>query len=124
LIFAGSAFNKKVWEQHPFRNDVPTFEDKEWSKRVLQHGFAIEFVPSIFCYSIHRTKAQLFFRAKNEVIGSYQLHHTSYTFPKAIKNLLHSIYKLTLTYFVDLYYAVKRFIFMLGFLLHKPEQFK
>ncbi len=36
LIFSGSAFNKKVWEKHPFREDVATFEDKEWSKRVLK----------------------------------------------------------------------------------------
>jgi hypothetical protein len=34
VMFAGSAFNKRIWQKHPFKSDVPTFEDKEWSKRV------------------------------------------------------------------------------------------
>ncbi|MDP2088617.1 MAG: glycosyltransferase [Flavobacteriaceae bacterium] len=124
LIFAGSAFNKKIWEKYPFKKDIHTFEDKEWSKRVIEKGYKIEFVPSIFCYDIKRNKKQLFFRTKNEVIGSYQLHHTEYTLVKTIKNLLHSSYKLTINYFVDLYYLAKKFFFMLKFLINKPGQFK
>ena len=33
LIFSGSAFNKKVWEKYAFREEVATFEDKEWTTR-------------------------------------------------------------------------------------------
>ena len=89
LIFAGSVFNKKVWNKYAFKADITTFEDKEWSKRVIANGYKIEFVPSVFCYDIQRSKAQLFFRFKNEIIGSYQLHHSEFTFLKASKNLLH-----------------------------------
>jgi hypothetical protein len=31
-----------------FREDVATFEDKEWTVRVLKEGYAIDFVESIF----------------------------------------------------------------------------
>ena len=44
LIFSGSAFSKQVWEKHPFREDVATFEDKEWTTRVLKAGYDIDFV--------------------------------------------------------------------------------
>lgn len=124
LIFCGSVFNKLVWQKHPFKADIHTFEDKEWSKRVLNQGYKIEFVPSIFCYDIKRTKAQLFFRTKNEVIGSYQLHHTKYTFLKTIKGFWHSFFKLTKNYFIDIYYLIKKVFFMFSFLSNKPEQFK
>jgi hypothetical protein len=30
-----------------FREDVATFEDKEWTVRVLKEGYAIDFVESI-----------------------------------------------------------------------------
>lgn len=64
LIFSGSAFAKAVWKKHPFREDVTTFEDKEWSKRVLEAGYEIEFVPAIFHYEISRNKKQLFLGSK------------------------------------------------------------
>lgn len=123
LIFAGSAFNKRIWRKHPFKSDITTFEDKEWSKRVIQNGYSIEFVPSIFCYHIQRNKAQIFFRFKNETIGSYQLHHTQFTFVKSIKGFLYSIFKIHINYLFDIYYAFKRLIFMVKFLLNKPKRF-
>jgi glycosyltransferase involved in cell wall biosynthesis len=123
LIFAGSVFNKKVWNKHPFKSDITTFEDKEWSKRVIANGYKIEFVPSIFCYDIQRNKAQLFFRFKNETIGSYQLHHFDFTFVNAIKNLVHSLYKIIKNSFVDVFYCFKRFLFMIRFLSNRPKRY-
>ena len=103
LIFACSAFNKEVWQKYPFKSDITTFEDKEWTKRVVAEGYKIEFVPSIFCYQINRTKAQNFFRFKNEVIGSYQLHHSNFTIFKSFKGFLHSGFKTTLNYFIEIF---------------------
>ncbi|MEO7975759.1 glycosyltransferase [Flavobacterium sp.] len=123
LIFAGSAFNKRVWEKHPFKSDITTFEDKEWSKRVIASGYKIEFVSSIFCYQIHRTKAQNFFRFKSETIGSYQLHHTNFTIFKSFKGFSHSFLKTTLNYFIEILYIFKRFFFMIKFLTNKPKRF-
>jgi glycosyltransferase involved in cell wall biosynthesis len=123
LIFAGSVFNKKVWNKHPFKSDITTFEDKEWSKRVIANGYKIEFVLSIFCYDIQRNKAQLFFRFKNETFGSYQLHHVDFTFFNAIKNLVHSLYKIIKNAFVDVFYCFKRFLFMIRFLSNRPTQY-
>tara|TARA_R110002012_G_scaffold310347_2_gene518496 strand:- start:289 stop:1068 length:780 start_codon:yes stop_codon:yes gene_type:complete len=123
LIFSGSAFNRKVWKEHPFREDVATFEDKEWSKRVLELGYDIEFVPSIFNYHIHRTKAQLFFRFKNDIIGNYQLWHEDISFLSASKGLVMNCYRAVENMFIDIFYAFKRYFKVLSFLSHKPEKF-
>lgn len=124
LIFCGSVFNKAVWRKHRFKDDIHTFEDKEWSKRVISHGYKIEFVNSIFCYDIKRTKKQLFFRTKNEIIGSYQLHHAHYSLFNTLKNGLHSFLKLTLNYLTDIYYVFKKIFFMIIFLSNKPKKIK
>lgn len=124
LIFCGSAFNKKIWEKHPFKSDVQTFEDKEWSKRVLKNGYKIEFVPSIFCYQIKRNKAQHFFRYKNEVIGSYQLHNMNFKLSKAFVSFFKSLISLTLNYISDVYYAVKKIFFLIKFNFNKPKRFE
>ncbi|MCV9927458.1 glycosyltransferase [Flavobacterium sp. LS1R49] len=123
LIFCGSAFSKKVWEMHKFKDDITTMEDKEWSVRVLKNGFDIEFSPSIFCYDIVRNHRQIFFRFKNETIGGYQLWNTSYSYNTANKGLLGLILKLTRRFVIELYYTFKRFFFLLKFVSNKPEKF-
>lgn len=123
LIFCGSAFNKKVWEQHKFKADIQTMEDKEWSVRVINSGFDIEFSPSIFCYDIKRNPKQSFFRFKNETIGGYQLWHKEYTFQFICKALVGSIINSVKNFSVEVAYAFKRFFFLLKFISNKPEKF-
>ncbi|RUT70377.1 glycosyltransferase [Flavobacterium cupreum] len=123
VIFCGSAFNKKIWEELKFKGDIQTMEDKEWSKRVLEKGYDIEFVPSIFCYHIKRTPQQLFFRYKNEVIGGYQLWHEEYNFKTALRMLAGSLKKAFLLFVSSFYYAFRKFFFLLKFINHKPEKF-
>jgi GT2 family glycosyltransferase len=123
LIFSGSAFSKKVWEAHSFKEDVATFEDKEWTKRVLRAGFDIEFVPSIFCYQINRTKEQQFFRFKNDVIGNYQLWHEDVRFWNATKGLVFSLFNGPKSFFIDLFYAIKRYAHLIKFIFNKPDKF-
>ncbi len=123
LIFAGSAFSKKVWKLHPFREDVSTFEDKEWTKRVLNKGYDIEFVESIFNYEITRTRAQNFFRFKNDVIGNYQLWNEEVNFLKVSKGLLFSLIKLIKDIFINVYYIFLKYLFYIKFLLNKPNKF-
>ncbi len=123
LIFSGSAFNRKVWQLHPFRNDVSTFEDKEWSKRVIELGYDIDFVPSIFSYEISRTKKQSLFRFKNDIIGNYQLWHSSFSFFFVLRCFFGDIYNLTINFFTDILYVFKRSWFRTKFLLNKPSKF-
>lgn len=123
LIFSGSAFSKTVWEKHPFKEDVPTFEDKEWTVRVLKAGFDIDFVPSIFAYEINRTKEQLFFRFKNDVVGNYQLWHQDIDLWSASKGLVFSFFNTVKHFFIDLYYAIKRYFYLLKFIFNKPNKF-
>jgi glycosyltransferase involved in cell wall biosynthesis len=123
LIFCGSAFNKSVWEQHRFKDDIRTMEDKEWSLRVIKNGFDIEFSPSIFCYDITRNHKQSFFRFQNEIIGGYQLWHTEHNYKKALKALLGSIIKICKVFTLELYYAFRRFFFVMKFLSNQPEKF-
>lgn len=124
LIFCGSAFSKKVWEKYPFKDDIQTMEDKEWSVRVIKNGFDIEFSPSIFCYDIKRNPEQNFFRFKNETIGGYQLWHKDYSRKFVYKALLGSVFSSFKNFGIELIYAFKRFFFLLKFLSNKPEKFK
>ena len=123
LIFSGSAFNKKVWENQPFRDDVATFEDKEWSKRVIENGYDIDFVESIFHYEIRRSRKQNFFRFKNDLIGNYQLWHQDIGFFKITKSFLVSVFNVFGNLFLDLYFIVKRFFYSIGFIFNKPDKF-
>jgi glycosyltransferase involved in cell wall biosynthesis len=123
LIFSGSAFNKKVWEKHPFREDVATFEDKEWTVRVLKEGYDIDFVESIFAYEITRTRKQMHFRYKNDLVGNYQLWHQDISLTAAVRGLLGSTYTSCKSFGIALYYNLKRFLFLLRFMNNKPKQF-
>jgi GT2 family glycosyltransferase len=123
LIFSGSAFSKKVWKKHPFREDVVTFEDKEWTVRVLKAGYEIEFVPAIFHYEIKRTPKQQFFRFKNDVVGNYQLWHQDISFFQVLKGLLGSLWKGSKNFLVEVRYAVLRFLYLIKFIMNKPKQF-
>ena len=123
LIFSGSAFSKTVWEKHPFKEDVATFEDKEWTTRVLNAGYDIDFVPSIFSYEVNRTKKQLFFRFKNDVVGNYQLWHEDISIANAHKGLIMSFVNLFKAMFIDGFYALKRYFFQLKFIFNKPNKF-
>ena len=123
LIFSGSAFSKSVWEKFPFREDVATFEDKEWTVRVLKAGYEIDFVPSIFHYEMYRTPKQQFFRFKNDVVGNYQLWHQDITFIQTLKGLLGNIWNACKNFFIEIKYAFLRFFYLIKFIRNKPKQF-
>ncbi len=123
LIFSGSAFSRKVWEKIPFNEDIATFEDKEWTTRVLKSGYHIDFVASIFNYDIKRTKKQSFFRFKNDVVGNYQLWHEDVTFLKASKGFVVSLINTVKYFFIELWYVVSRYIYMIKFIFNKPDKF-
>ncbi len=123
LIFSGSAFSKAVWEKLPFREDVATFEDKEWTLRVLKAGYKIDFVPSIFHYEIQRSPQQQFFRFKNDVVGNYQLWHQDVSLLQALKSLLVGLWNSCKNCLTELKYAFLRFWFLIKFILNKPKQF-
>ena len=123
LIFSGSAFAKAVWEKHPFKEDVATFEDKEWSKRVLEAGYDIDFVPVIFSYEIKRTHAQEFFRFKNDLIGNYQLWHQEISISSAFNGLLYTCILAAKNAGLDIFYAFKRVIAVIKFHQDKPDKF-
>lgn len=121
LIFSGAAFSKEVWKKHPFDESVATFEDKEWTTHVLREGYDIDFVPAIFAYEITRTRKQLHFRFKNDVVGNYLLWHQDISFGQAIKGFLGSIYRSSLNFVQDIYYALLRFIYIMKFIINKPK---
>ena len=123
LIFSGSAFNKRVWRKHPFKEDVATFEDKEWTVRVLKEGYDIDFVASIFCSYVKRTRKQLFYRFKNDMVGNYQLWHQDIGYFKVTKSFLVSVFNVFGNLFLDLYFIIKRFFYSIGFIFNKPDKF-
>ncbi|KQC34141.1 glycosyl transferase family 2 [Nonlabens sp. YIK11] len=123
LIFSGSAFAKAVWQKHPFREDVATFEDKEWSKRVLEAGYDIELVPAIFNYQIKRTRKQELFRFKNDLVGNYQLWHQEVSIWSASKGWIASSSRTILRMFADLWQALQRLLIVIKFYIKKPNKF-
>lgn len=123
LIFSGSAFKKDVWQVHKFRDDVATFEDKEWSKRVLENGYDIDFVESIFHYEIKRSRKQNYFRFKNDLIGNYQLWHQDVGFFTVTKSFLVSVFRVFHNLFLDLFFIIKRFFYSIKFIFNKPDKF-
>ncbi|MBO3116685.1 glycosyltransferase [Winogradskyella sp. DF17] len=123
LIFCGSAFNREIWKKHRFKDDITTFEDKEWTLRVLKHGYDIEFSPSIFNYDIKRTKKQQFFRFKKELLGSYQLWHKDLVFGQVIKTGVLECLGIIRACIIDLFYALNRLFFKIKFLLNKPDKY-
>lgn len=123
LIFSGSAFSRAVWEKHPFREDVATFEDKEWTVRVLREGYEIDFVASIFSYEIKRNRKQLFFRFKNDVVGNYQLWHQDFTFAQVLKGTIMAVFNLFISFCIDFGYIIRRFFYQINFIFNKPGKF-
>ncbi len=121
LIFSGSAFRKSVWEKHPFNKNVATFEDKEWSMRVINAGYSIEFVPSIFNYEIKRTKKQELFRFNNDLIGNYQLWGKAPTLKNAINFIIMSLFRLVKSFVLDVYYTIQKFFSTLKLVFFKPK---
>ena len=123
LIFSGSAFSRTVWKEYPFREDVVTFEDKEWTKRVLEAGYDIDFVASIFCYQISRTKKQVYFRFKNDLVGNYQLWHEDIKWSNIFNGLFMSLIRLIKFFVVDLGYIILRSLYLIKFMFNKPKKF-
>lgn len=123
LIFSGSAFSREVWKKHPFREDVATFEDKEWTVRVLKEGYEIDFVESIFYYEIQRTKSQIFFRFKNDVVGNYQLWHQDISWIQIFKGFIGGLWKSSVTFSIEVKYVFLRFGYFIGFMFNKPKKF-
>ncbi|MWB94508.1 glycosyltransferase [Flavobacterium sp. GA093] len=123
LIFSGSAFNRKVWQKIPFDENVPTFEDKDWTLRVLKADYEIDFAPVVFNYDIKRTPAQEYFRFTRDVLGNYQIWHKEDALSSAFKGFIMALYRIITRSFVQIYYAFKRLFFMLRFKISKPQKF-
>ncbi|MFC6098040.1 glycosyltransferase [Flavobacterium qiangtangense] len=121
LIFSGSAFYRPIWKKIPFDDSVATFEDKDWTVRVLKAGYKIEFAPAIFSYEIKRTRKQIFQRYKNDIIGNFQLWGQKVTFKNAIHQFLGSSFNLVKSFFIDFYYIVLRFVFLVKFVFQKKN---
>ncbi|WP_380163726.1 glycosyltransferase [Jannaschia sp. R86511] len=55
----GGSWRASVWQDEPFREDLPASEDKEWSWRVLARGWTIAYAPDLGVSSTHRRQAGL-----------------------------------------------------------------
>jgi hypothetical protein len=124
LIFSGSAFNKEVWKTIPFNENVPTFEDKDWTKRVLKAGYDIEFAPVVFNYEIRRTKAQEYFRFTRDVLGNYQIWHKEATIKNIFTGIIFGCIDAFKNLLVEVFYTFKKFFFMIKFKVKKPNKFQ
>ncbi len=115
LMFACSVVNKKVWNKFHFQDDIITNEDKEWTKRVFENDYQIEFIPSIFCYNIKRNNKQKFFRFKNETQINYILWGKRANLKQILKSFLGDVYFAFKSLFGTLIYCTKKFTFRIHF---------
>ncbi len=76
LMAACCIVNKEIWQDHKFDEELPFSEDKEWSKRVMDHGFYIYDLSETFFYFVKRSRESLLTRYKNETLAYYQLAGT------------------------------------------------
>jgi glycosyltransferase involved in cell wall biosynthesis len=68
---AAGAFRRELWQQYPFRPDMPGTEDKEWAWHWLQQGYVCVIAPELKVDHDH-TKDPLretWVRARREWIG-------------------------------------------------------
>lgn len=117
LLFAGSAFSRSVWEAHPFQDDIVTFEDKEWTVRVIKEGYEVEMVPAIFCYDMKRNPSAFFFRLKNETLGNFYLWNEKITFHDWLQKTIYKQLGLIKGFWINTFFHVKASVFLLRFIL-------
>lgn len=53
----GASWRADVWRDHPFREDLPAAEDKEWTWRVIAAGWTIAYAPHLAVSNAHRRQA-------------------------------------------------------------------
>ncbi len=123
LIFSGSAFKKSVWKKIPFNEKVPTFEDKDWTLRVLKAGYDIEFAPVVFNYEVRRSLKQQNFRRKNDLSGNLQVWHQEVTMLQAVKGFFSRILGAVKLCFLSIFYAFDYFFYTIKTILKKPRKF-
>jgi rhamnosyltransferase len=59
---ASSAISRKVWEQHPFREDIQYSEDIDWTWRMRQNGYKIAYVPDSIVMHSHNYSLKQFYK--------------------------------------------------------------
>lgn len=124
LIFSGSAFSREIWKKHRFNHNVRTFEDKEWTMRMLQLGYSIQVVPSIFSYYVKRSQKQLFFRFKNDTIGGYQIFDEKPSVKSACIKFTLFFVKGLPELLLAIYYNFRRLLFILFLRIRGIHKYK
>jgi glycosyltransferase involved in cell wall biosynthesis len=68
---AAGAFRAELWRRHPFRDDLPGCEDKEWSLYWLERGFVCVIDPSLTVEHdhTHDPVRRIYARARLEAQG-------------------------------------------------------
>lgn len=104
LMTGCAVINKDVWNRFKFDEDLPFSEDKEWSKRVFDNGYAILDLNETFFYFIKRDLQSSVSRFRNETLSEFLLHGKKY--PSLIIILTSFIKKIifinTINYFKQL----------------------
>jgi rhamnosyltransferase len=63
--------NRRAWEEQPFREDLQYAEDDEWSKRLKEHGWGVEFAEkSVAIHSHNYTFKQAYKRAYGDCFAA------------------------------------------------------
>lgn len=65
------AFRAELWREHPFREDMPFTEDKEWGWHWMQRGYVVVIDPSFAAQHdhAHRGLREIYSRSRREWIG-------------------------------------------------------
>ncbi|MCM2302766.1 MAG: glycosyltransferase [Flavobacteriaceae bacterium] len=121
IVAACCIINKKVWNQFKFNGELIGGEDKEWSQRVIDNDYIIYDLNETYIYFLNRSKQQLYNRYKVEIDINSSLFKVKFSLKNAINGLAMAIYKLVKNSFIDFYYILKRFLFLMKYILKQQR---
>ena len=122
LIFSGSAFRKSVWQKIPFNEKVPTFEDKEWTLRVLRAGYDIDFAPVVFHYEVKRTAKRNYRGMKNGLLGNYQVWHQEISLLHIFVHFIVAVSRMLKEFLLAFFYRIKFLFYSIKVYFNKPNK--
>ena len=72
---SASAIRRSFWEEHPFDEDLPYCEDREWARSMLMRGYKILYEPSAAVYHSHNESPVVVYRrCRQEMLARKLLH--------------------------------------------------
>ena len=76
---SASAIRRSLWEKHPFDEELPYCEDREWARSMLMLGYKILYEPSaVVCHSHNESLLLVYRRCREEMLARKLLYQEQF----------------------------------------------